>query len=108
MVLTKTFEMDNAKASRIPVCFHMQGYKLDENPPHNYKFKRGSSLAAFHRFDIRRGPTIVDVTLIEGEDDKLQVTVVYDVNGKGLKFSSGDCQKIIAEMESVALWVNLA
>ena len=78
MVLTKTFEMDNDKASRIPAFFDMQGFKIDDNLPPNYRFKRGSSLAAFPRFDIRRCPTTVDVTLIEGENDNLQVMVSYD------------------------------
>jgi len=83
----------------------MQGFKIDENLPNNYKFKRGSSLAAFYKFDIRRCPTTVDVTLIACEDEKLQVMVSYDVKEKGLKFSSRDCQKIMFEMESLALFV---
>ncbi|MFC2027225.1 hypothetical protein ACFLU3_00925 [Chloroflexota bacterium] len=106
IILTKTFEIDNDKVSRIPTFFDMHGFKIDENLLNNYRFKRGSSLVAFYRFDIRRCPTTVDVTLIEGEDDKLQVMVTYEVNGKGLKkFSSRDCQKIMSEMESLALFV---
>jgi len=63
-------------------------------------------LTTFYKFDVRRCPTTVDVTLIEGEDDNLQVMVSYDVNGKGFKFSSGDCQKIISEIDSLEVFAN--
>ena len=107
IILTKTFEIDSDKTSRIPSFFSMWGFSIHKKLPNYYQFKRGSSLIAFRRFDIRRCPTTVDVTLIEGDDDKLQVMVTYEVNGKGLKkFSSRDCQKILSEMESLAVFVN--
>lgn len=108
MNFTKTFELDSSKTNRIPAFFSMQGFKSEQTSPNSYKFKRGTVLAAFYTFNVKKCPTTVDVTLLESEGEKLQVIVNYDVSGKGLQiFTSGDRQKIINEIEALEAFAKV-
>ncbi|MEA3420084.1 MAG: hypothetical protein U9Q97_00215 [Acidobacteriota bacterium] len=107
MILTKTFEAECIKTSRIPTFFTSQGFRMVKNLRTSYTFKRGSILSVFYTFDVRKCPTTVDVNLIECDDDKYQVMISYDVSGKGLQiFTSGDRQKIMSEMDSLEIYTK--
>ena len=108
MRFTKSFEIDKSKVERITIFLAMQGYKLEKSSPNYYRFKRGSGWAAFYTFDVRKCPTVVDINLMEGQGDKLQVLVNYDVSGKGFQvFTSGDREKIMAELENLEVFTKV-
>jgi len=108
MKLTKTFEVERDKVGRIPSYFATQGYKLEKRSPETFLFKRGSGWAAVYTFDVRKLPTTVTVTLTDRGDDRVLILVNYNVSGKGLQiFTSGDREKIEAEMESLEVFMKV-
>lgn len=108
MKFTKSFQIDRSKVERISAFMAMQDYKLEKSSVNYYRFKRGSGWATLYTFDVKKCPTTVDINLMEGEGDKLQVLVGYNVSGKGLQiFSSGDREKIMAEIEKLELFTKV-
>lgn len=108
MKFTKTFEVEKDRAERIPAYFAIQGYKLEKSLPGSYRFKRGSGWATLYTFDVGKCPTTVDVTLMEKEEDRLQILVNYNVSGKGMQiFTSGDREKIMSEIEGLEVFTKV-
>ena len=80
---------------------------MEKSLPSTYRFKRGSGWAALYTFDVRKCPTTVDVSLMEKEGGNLQVLVNYDIGGKGQIFTSGDREKIMAEVKGLEVFAKV-
>ena len=107
MQFTKTFAISKERVDRIRGFFSTHGYRLEATVPNYYRFKRGSGWARLSTSDVRKLPTTVAVSLLEGEGDVIQVVVSYDISTIGGIATSGDREKIMAEIEGLEAFTKV-